>query len=47
MKRILVLMAVTAIAMSGAACGKRGQLERPPPLWGSGQDVPAPTPAQK
>jgi len=32
MKRVLVLMAIAAVSLS--ACGKRGELERPPPLWG-------------
>ena len=35
MTRIVVLMAVAALTLS--ACGKRGELERPPPMWGSGQ----------
>jgi predicted small lipoprotein YifL len=30
--RLIALTAVAALALAG--CGKRGTLERPPPLWG-------------
>jgi predicted small lipoprotein YifL len=34
--RLIVLAAVAAVALVG--CGKRGTLERPPPLWGHHAD---------
>lgn len=39
----LILFSVTAMALSLAGCGLRGDLERPDPLWGEpSADDPAP-----
>lgn len=34
MKRLASLVLVALSALTVAACGLRGELERPPPLWG-------------
>lgn len=34
MKRTLSLMLLTVSALALSACGLRGSLDRPPPLWG-------------
>jgi predicted small lipoprotein YifL len=34
MKRLASLVLVALSALTVAACGLRGDLERPPPLWG-------------
>ena len=35
MKRRLAVLVLTALsALSVTACGLRGELERPPPMWG-------------
>ena len=33
MTRSLTLLALSALAVTAAACGKQGALERPAPLW--------------
>lgn len=35
--RPVLLMAAAVLALG--ACGKRGSLDRPPPLWGHGEDA--------
>lgn len=35
MKRLTSLILVSLSALAVAACGLRGDLERPPPLWGN------------
>lgn len=36
MRVAIILVALTAVFTLGA-CGKRGTLERPPPMWGKGE----------
>lgn len=33
-RRLAALVLATLSALSVAACGLRGELERPPPMWG-------------
>ncbi|MBO9544280.1 hypothetical protein [Caulobacter sp.] len=33
MKRALTIVTLTALAVTAAACGKQGALERPAPMW--------------
>ncbi|WP_429912070.1 LPS translocon maturation chaperone LptM [Glycocaulis sp.] len=40
MKTTFLTLAVCVAATSLAACGNRGALERPGPIWGDPQDVP-------
>lgn len=35
MKRVTSLLLVSLSALAVAACGLRGDLDRPPPLWGN------------
>lgn len=35
MKRLTSILLVSLSALAVAACGLRGELERPPPLWGN------------
>ncbi|WP_203294995.1 LPS translocon maturation chaperone LptM [Maricaulis parjimensis] len=37
-RRVSSILLLTLTALSLAACGLRGELERPPPLWGDPQD---------
>lgn len=39
MKRTLSLLLLTVSALALSACGLRGSLDRPPPLWGDPQDT--------
>jgi predicted small lipoprotein YifL len=43
MKRLACLTLIILCALSVSACGLRGNLERPPPLWGhpAGYEEPA------
>lgn len=38
MQRLTQIVLVTLSALAVTACGLRGSLERPPPLWGDPQD---------
>ncbi len=44
MKRMMIAVCITGLVCAVAACGKRGTLERPPPLWGD--PAPQSQPAQ-
>lgn len=39
MKRTASLVLVALSALTVTACGLRGDLERPPPLWGDPEDA--------
>lgn len=39
MKRLTSLLLVGMSALAVSACGLRGDLERPPPLWGNPVDA--------
>lgn len=41
MKTAMVVLFACVSALALAACGNRGALERPPPLWGEPQSTPA------
>jgi predicted small lipoprotein YifL len=40
--RLYVALCVIGLAFGLSACGKRGTLERPPPLWGEPAAAAAP-----
>ncbi len=39
--RLYVCLAVFGLVLGLGACGKRGTLEQPPPLWGQPSTAPA------
>lgn len=39
MKRLLIAVGISALAVLSAGCGLKGKLERPAPLWGDARDT--------